>query len=319
MKSKFRSLSAIYFLTLIFMSCSSDPSDQSVSEGEKGNRESSVDTAFPEIQGHRGCRGLYPENSIEGFLAAIDLGVDVLELDVVVSKDSMVLVSHEPWLNPEICNGVDGNPLGNLPYCMIKYNLFAMDYSEIERFPCGMSEYDGFPLQKKIKTHKPLLSDVLLRVEQHCKANDKPMPKFNIELKYVDSSNGIFHPNAESFAELVLDVTKEFDHLCTYQSFSTSQLEALHALHPGELVYLIENDELLNENLAKISFIPAVYSPNHEVLNPNYIFEVQSASMKCIPWTVNNQQRMMELIEWGVDGIITDYPDSLLQLKANSL
>lgn len=277
-------------------------------------------SSFVQVQGHRGCRGLYPENTIEGFIAAVDLGVDVLELDVVISKDSMVLVSHEPWLNPDLFTQADGSSLGLLPFCMLKYNLFSLYYDEIRKYPCGTLPNKNFPNQTKLKSYKPLLREVISKVKEHCINSSKSIPLFNIELKYLAASEGIYHLDAATFAELVLAVTEELevDQYCSYQAFSLKQLEALHAVHPENLVYLIENEHTLTENLSELTFVPSVYSPDHALLSQEKVKEIQLRSMKCIPWTVNDQSSMKQLMNWGVDGIITDYPDSLLMLKFNS-
>ncbi|HSZ26331.1 MAG TPA: glycerophosphodiester phosphodiesterase family protein, partial [Cytophagaceae bacterium] len=97
--------------------------------------------------GHRGCRGIYPENTLEGFRRAIDLGINSLELDVVVSKDRQLVVSHEPYMNPEICLKPDGSEI--TPSEEKQYNLYTMTYEEIKKFDCGLKIHPRFPNQKK--------------------------------------------------------------------------------------------------------------------------------------------------------------------------
>ena len=116
-----------------------------------------------EIHGHRGCRGLLPENTIPGFLYAIDLGVDALEMDVVMNGESDLVVSHEPFISPRICLDPEGN---EIPEEMVEQiNIYTMSQDSIERFDCGMKPHPKFPNQKKISATKPLLKDVIDTVE----------------------------------------------------------------------------------------------------------------------------------------------------------
>ena len=107
------------------------------------------------IYGHRGCRALYPENSLEGFQHALNLGIQGIELDVVISKDGHVVVSHEPWMHPRYCQAPNHREITQ------EYNLFQMNYEEIKTFDTGSKFYLPFPLQEKLPTYKPLLKDFL--------------------------------------------------------------------------------------------------------------------------------------------------------------
>ena len=112
-----------------------------------------------DIQGHRGCRGLMPENTMEAFKKAIELGVQTLELDVVVSKDNTVIVSHEPFMNSVICLDINGLEIPKTDE--EKYNLYQMTFDSIKQFDCGTKHHPRFPNQQKIKTYKPALSEVI--------------------------------------------------------------------------------------------------------------------------------------------------------------
>ena len=177
-------------------------------------------------------------------------------------------------------------------------------------------DYERFPHQQKISTYKPLLSEVIDSVRTYCMAKNIPLPEFNIELKYISLSKDIYHPGPEDFAELVLEVVNSegIDKVCTFQSFSVEMLEALHKVHPKRLVYLVENDDSYHENISKLSFVPDVYSPDFNELTKRDMKDMKLTGVKCIPWTVNTKKDMKKLIDLGVDGIITDYPDSLMTL-----
>ena len=117
-----------------------------------------------DIQGHRGARGLMPENTVPSFIHALTLGVTTLELDVVVSRDSQVVVSHEPFLSSTICLSPDGKAI---PVEEEKrYNLYQMDYDDIRRADCGSKGNPRFPEQRKMAVAKPLLTEVIDSVER---------------------------------------------------------------------------------------------------------------------------------------------------------
>ena len=116
-----------------------------------------------DIQGHRGARGLLPENSIRGFIRAIDLGVTTLELDLCVTRDRKVVVSHEPYISHEIC--LDPNRSMISEDTARSLNIFEMTYEQVAQYDCGSLMHTRFPSQGKVKVIKPLLSEVFDRVE----------------------------------------------------------------------------------------------------------------------------------------------------------
>ncbi len=156
------------------------------------------------IQGHRGARGLFPENTIHGFIEAVKMGVDTLELDVVISKDHKVVVSHEPWMNWEICSFPDGNALTDT--VKENYNLYAMGYDEIKKYDCGRRGHPRFRGQQKIPAYKPLLADMIDAVEKFVSENGLKPVEYNIETKCTPAGDTVFHPPPEIFAQLLYDV-----------------------------------------------------------------------------------------------------------------
>src|SRR6185295_16172964 len=134
-----------------------------------------------DFEGHRGCRGLYPENTIPAMLHAIDLGVTTLEMDICFTKDELPILSHDPFFNNEITTLPNGDTLtAAAERSLLIYN---MPYSEVKRYDVGMKFNSHFPRQQKIPVFKPLLSDVIDSVVQYCKLHSKPIPYFNIETK----------------------------------------------------------------------------------------------------------------------------------------
>jgi len=258
-----------------------------------------------DIQGHRGCRGLMPENSIEGFKKAIDLGVHTLEMDVVVSKDNQVVVSHEVFFNEEICTDVSIR------------NIYQTPYDQIKSIDCGSKPHKRFPNQQKLKTYKPLLKDVITEMTKYTKAKGLPPIKYNIELKSKKEGYGIYYPNPEEFVTLVTSIIREnnLENATTLQSFDVNILNILHDKAPNiTTAYLVENNQDFKQAFTLIHFKPSIYSPDFKLINQDLLMYLKQQNIKLIPWTVNEVSDMKKLIQWNVDGIITDYPNRLIPL-----
>ena len=270
--------------------------------------------------GHRGARGLYPENTISSFFEAVRLGVNSLEMDVVVSKDKKVVVSHEPWMNKAFCSTPDGLPVQ--PHTRRKFNFYKMSYEEIRQFDCGKRGNPQFPHQKAVPEYKPLLSEVIEKVNALVQRNSGPYPGFLIEIKSEPEEDNFFNPEPAEFVKLVYDVIKkeQVSHQVCIQSFDTRILNEMHDLDPTiNMALLVENWESLEYNLELLNFLPVTYSPEYSLVEPTLVSEVHAMNMRLIPWTVNEVDDMRRLLEMGVDGIITDYPDRTLELRKNSM
>src|SRR5581483_12492039 len=152
-----------------------------------------------EIYGHRGARGLFPENTIEGFLYSAGLGIHGIELDVAVSKDKKVVVSHEPWMNPKTCTKPDNSKVSFIR----RKNLYKMNYETIRQYDCGLRGNPDFPEQKRMPAYKPLLSEVIEKVEGCLSNNKLPAIVYNIEIKSNWVSDNQLHPPPAEFVELV--------------------------------------------------------------------------------------------------------------------
>jgi len=264
-------------------------------------------------QGHRGARGLAPENAIPAFLTALSFSkITTLELDVVISADGKVVVSHEPWLNAKICFDANGNSLNGKKKDEV--NLYKMNYKEIKKCDCGSKGNLSFPEQKAIFAYKPLLSDVVNEVKRYVKKAGKSLPQFNIEIKSDPSSDGIFTPEVNVFAEIV---RKEIKNL-KIQGFSSIQsfdARALRYLHEKDkelvLVYLVEKVEDVKEQIEFLGFTPTIFSPHFEKVTLATVDQCHKMGMKIVPWTVNDTEQMNKLKLLWVDGIITDYPNRI--------
>ncbi len=263
-----------------------------------------------DIQGHRGCRGILPENTIEAFKKTIELGVHTLELDVVISKDNIVVVSHEPFMNHEICLTPSGNEITEENEK--QYNLYEMTFDSIKQFDCGTKKHPRFPEQGKLKTRKPSLEEVI----QISKKLNSDI-KFNIELKALPEYDEIYTPIPEEFVTLVLEVLNENEAFTAtnLQSFDIRILEEIKKQSPEmPLALLVDEDETIQDKLSKLSFIPEIISPYFKLLNVEKVKNLQGENFKVIPWTINEVEDLKQMIDLNVDGIITDYPDRLIKL-----
>lgn len=273
------------------------------------------DSGSFDIQGHRGCRGLMPENSIPGFIQAVNLGVTTLELDVVISADSQVVVSHEPWMSAAICRDSAGLPID--PEREQEYKLYKMTYNEIRGFDCGSGGHPGFPEQKPLKVQKPLLKDVIAAVESFVETKGLEPVWYNIETKSQPFTDGEFHPAPAEFVRLVLDVVNAggIAERTIIQSFDPRTLNEVNDVQPGLKTALLVTNQLgYVHNLQRLDFKPNIFSPNHIFLTADMVAFMHGEGIKVIPWTINETDRMREAIDLGVDGIITDYPNRLVDL-----
>jgi glycerophosphoryl diester phosphodiesterase len=267
-----------------------------------------------DVQGHRGCRGLMPENTIPAMLKALDLGVTTLELDVVITKDNKVLVSHEPWFEPEITTKPDGSFIK--PGDVRQYNIFQMNYEEIVKYDVGMKAHPRFPQQQKIKAIKPLLADLFDSVAENMKLRRRPFPFYNIETKCLPPGDGRFHPKPEEFVELLMAVIKEkqLEERVIIQSFDFRTLKYLHEKYPAiKTAMLIEDsdEDDFDGQLNRLGYTPEYYSPNHTLVDDKVVKQCHDKGMKIIPWTVNDPKQFKKLKKLGIDGVITDYPDKI--------
>ena len=196
------------------------------------------------IQGHRGCRGLLPENTLPAFIKAIELGVTTVEMDVAITKDKLVVVSHEPWMNHEICLDKNGNEINRADE--MRYNIYQMNYDEVKQFDCGSKTHPRFLYQQKIKTYKPLLSEVIDAVENYSTQHDRKI-NYNIEIKSLPEGDSLFHPVPETFCKLVVDVInqKKITRF-NLQSFDLRILKHLNKTHaslaqtPPEIIPIVK-------------------------------------------------------------------------------
>lgn len=297
-------IKTFFLLVPFFMSCSNTKTLQNTPP-------TGGDGGFDK-QGHRGCRGLMPENTIPAMLKAIDLGVTTLEMDVVITKDKKVILSHEQWFGKEITTKPNGEYIGEREERT--YNIFWMTYEQTKTFDVGLKPHPRFPQQQKIKITKPLLSEVIDSVKKEMMTRKRPFPYFNIETKTTPEFDGVFCPGPEEFIELLIAVIKEkqIEDYVVIQSFDFRTLQYLHQKYPAiKTAMLIEDFDkrTFSEQLKALGFIPTIYSPAFQLVNEKLLKNCHQKHIKVIPWTVNDKAKIASLKKMGVDGIITDYPN----------
>lgn len=267
-----------------------------------------------DLQGHRGARGLAPENTLQAFVKAFTLGVNTLEMDVVVTKDGQVVVSHEPWMHSAICKQPDGSLITEEN--QKSFNIFQMTYQEVKQFDCGTRFFEKFPEQELSFAQKPLLKDVLQMMDSLAKNHGRKI-NYNIELKSLPEGDGIFHPTPKEFSELVVNLISSETNLerVSLQSFDFRILQYLNKTYPDIALAALVYEEPFEDAIERLGFTPAIYSPYYKQVDKKLVKKVHALGIKIIPWTVNKLGPMKRLLKQGVDGLITDYPDRAISLK----
>lgn len=286
-----------------------------------------------DLQGHRGARGLMPENTLPAFAHALSIGVTTLELDCAITRDGVVVVSHDSLLNSDITRGPDGQWLAQdgLP-------IWHLTYDELQRYDVGRikpgSAYAArFPQQKSVDgTRIPRLADLFALVR---KTGDDAV-RFNIETK-ISPLHPVRTPSPEKFALSLISLIKKekMEGRATIQSFDWRTLAVVQKEAPEiPTVYLTAQQNSVDNIQASQSESPwmpgmhvsrfggsiprmikaaggAVWSPSYAEVSQESVQEAHSLGLKVVVWTVNDAAGMRRMIEWGVDGIISDYPDLL--------
>ncbi len=297
----------IALLTSLSMSCTFD------------TRRHTALSAFPEFykEGHRGARGMMPENTIPSMKKAIEDGANFIEVDIQISRDLQVLISHDPHINGLISLLPDGSEIPEED--RHKYALYQMPYDSIRKFDVGTKYLPAFPEQKKIHAYIPTLGELIDSVELFTKENGFNPVIYNIEIKSRPDQDGTLQPAPAQLIDLVMAVvqSKDIGKRFYIQSFDIRQIQEVHNRYPGVTTGFLTGSKNLSmeQNLRNIGFTPDIYSPHYSLATKELVDSVQAKGMKFVPWTVNSLEEMKSLRDLGVDGIITDYPnlfDSLL-------
>jgi glycerophosphoryl diester phosphodiesterase len=282
-----------------------------------------------DLQGHRGARGLAPENTLPAFERALEIGVTTLELDIGVTADGVVVIHHDPYLNPATARDAGGQWVAGSKGPLIKTltlaQLQAFDVGRINPETPYARTFDT--QQASDGTRVPTLASLFDRV----KALGASEVRFNIETK-INPGEPDDTVNAEAMTRALLKVIQDagMTKRVTIQSFDWRTLQLVQRIAPAIPTVCLTVQTANNDNvqggawtaglkIADHGSVPklvkaaggAAWSPNGGALTEALLKEAQALGLKVIPWTINNPADMERLIAWGVDGIITDYPDRL--------
>jgi glycerophosphoryl diester phosphodiesterase len=269
-----------------------------------------------DVQGKAGARGIMPENTIQGMLKALDLGVTTLEMDAVISKDKQVVLSQEPYFNNEISLQPNGKAITLKD--QKTFNIYKMNYEEVKKFDVGSKVHARFPGQMKFKAYKPLLSETIDAVESYAKEHKITKPVYSIETKTIKNGDNEFHPEPAEFVDLIMEVvnSKKIAKRVIIESFDMRTLQYLHEKYPKiQTSLLIDEKEPFEDYIEKLGFKPTIYSPYSVLVGKGLVDRCHEMGIKIIPWTVNTVREIKYFQGLGVDGIITDFPNLMEQIK----
>lgn len=295
----------ILFISFLFAACSSSK-----------NMSSSIKN-FPAFykEGHRGTRGLMPENTIPAMTRGIEEGANMIEVDIYLTKDNKVLVSHDPYPNISHTLYDDGKEIDKED--AKKYIWHQMNYADIRKFDVGSKPYPAFPSQQRIKTHMPLFDELIDSVEAYVKAKNLPKPVYNIELKTSPRYDTLrYNASPEAVVNAVMDIVKSRDigNRCYIQSFDVRPLQYVRKQYPGVVIGYLTTGKDFKATMDLLGFTPEIYSPEFSLVTKDLTDAVHASKMRLVPWTVNDKEKMKSLIALGVDGIITDYPNYFAEI-----
>ncbi|HEX5092203.1 MAG TPA: glycerophosphodiester phosphodiesterase [Burkholderiales bacterium] len=262
-----------------------------------------------DLQGHRGARGMAPENTLAAFATALTVGVDTLELDVGVTRDGVVVVCHDRRLNPDVARGPDGRwiePPGPL--------LHSLSYEELSRYDVGRlrpgSDYAArLPDQQPADGARiPRLADVFALVRKSGNSH----VRFNIETKLSPSApEDTLAP--EPFAQALIAAIRAagMQARSSVQSFDWRTLSVVEREAPEiPTVYLTGRRRVAGSAPVAVHAAGGrIWSPDYETLDSQALVEARQLDLKVIPWTVNEPAYIERFLDLGVDGLITDYPE----------
>jgi glycerophosphoryl diester phosphodiesterase len=287
-----------------------------------------------DLQGHRGARGLAPENTIPAFTAALAIGVTTLELDLGMTRDGILVVHHDEWLNPDITRGPDGTFLTARGAAIHALTLAEVKRYDVGRIKPGTAYAARFSEQKPVDgTPIPTLDEVFELVRR----TGADHIRFNIETKITPTSAADV-PSPEVFAEAVARAIGKagLTSRAAVQSFDWRTLVILRRIAPDIERVCLTDEQREDDTIERGKPGPSpwtagldvddfggsvprlvaaagcsVWSPNFAALTPERVAEAKALAIKVVPWTVNERADIERIIDMGVDGIISDYPDRM--------
>lgn len=268
----------------------------------------------PVVHAHRGGAALYPENSIWAMVNAVEKGVRVLEMDLQITKDSVIVVSHDPYLSSSKVLTPDGKRIPAEDEK--KYAIYSMDYDSLRKYDVGSLPSKSYPQRKNLKCSIPSLLSVIDCVESLTKSSGMPPVCYNLEIKSEPSRDNVYSPDYRTYADLCMKVVNEANvgNRVIIQSFDARTLNYMREKYPSVILsYLVEDSiASFDEIMSRLDFVPQWYSPESRLVDKFVMKKARSLGMKVVPWTVDDKKEAERLKTLGVDAIITNRPDSMM-------
>jgi len=284
-----------------------------------------------DLEGHRGTRGLAPENTLSAFSRALAIGVTTLETDLAVTRDDVLVISHDPLLNPDIVRGPDGKWLAAKDTPIRTLTLAELGRYDVGRIEPSSRYAAQFPQQQAVDGERfPTLAQLFALVRD----SGKPV-RLNLETK-IDPTRPDDTVDAATFARLAVTAIRNagFTERVTLQSFDWRTLVEAQKIAPALRTACLSIETENNDTIKPVGDAPspwtagldvrkydgsvpklahaagcAIWSPFWRNATPARIAEAHALKLEVLPWTVNDPADMARLIDAGVDGIISDYPD----------
>ncbi len=269
---------------------------------------------YIDVQAHRGGAGLMPENTIEAMKHALDMGVNTLELDLQVSADGQIVVSHDPYFHHRYAIRPDGSYVQKDDP---KEYIYQMPYSEVVKYDVGSRPSEVWPEKACVKTVKPLAEDLIEFVENYCKEKGYSPVRYNIEIKSKKMvGEGQLIPTYDQFATMCgrFLASKYLGDRLVVQSFDPRALNYIHEKYPELILsYLVDaKAPEFEKYMAMLKFTPQWLSPHHSITDEALVQKCRERGMKIVPWTVDKPEDIERIINLGVEAIISNYPDRVL-------
>ncbi|MGN1212114.1 MAG: glycerophosphodiester phosphodiesterase family protein [Candidatus Cryptobacteroides sp.] len=287
-----------------------------VRNGEGSEWKYSVDLRdYVDAQAHRGGAGLMPENTIQSMQNALDLGVNTLELDLQISADGKVVVSHDAYFHPRYATRPDGSIVK--PEDPREY-IYTMPYDSVKKYDTGLRESTVWPEKACVAAYKPLADELLDFTENYTKENGMSPVRYNIEIKSKSGKGeGTNWPEYHEFVDKCVELLKSKDlgDRLVVQCFDVRALNYMHEKYPDLILsYLVDNKAgAFEDYMALLDFTPTWLSPHFSMVDEELCRKCAEKGIKLVPWTVDKPEDIQRMIDLKVEAIISNYPDRLLK------
>lgn len=270
---------------------------------------------YVDVQGHRGCAGLMPENTIEAMKHALDMGVNTLELDLQITGEDLVIVSHDAYFHSRYAIRPDGSYVQKDEP---KEFVYTMPYDSIVKYDVGTRPSEVWPEKACFKTVKPLASDLIDFVENYTKEKGYSPVRYNIEIKSNrKKGEGQNWPSYDKFATLCCKLlhSKQLGDRLVIQCFDPETLNYVHEKYPEFILsYLVSAKAPDFETyMAKLDFTPQWLSPHYTIVDEELVRKCREKGIKLVPWTVDNPEDIKRILDLKVEAIISNYPDRVIE------